>query len=248
MTGESAGLIAFYDHYSERWAEYRQLRPDLDLRERKVLEMLRAGPLAGRVLDIGCGDALLGKHLCCHPGVEYVGLDVSSRTLELAAANLDDCQDYTLVQGDARTLAFGPDYFDVLIMGELIEHFQFPRLITAEARRVARPGSRAIVTTPNYASLCHRVGLLLRGRIAFDVEEHVRLFTYRSFKEFLVANGFHPRRIEGVFYFIDMPWPLLRLRSRGRPLYQRLQVLEHRLLRPFPGLAGWLVADCQIVK
>lgn len=241
-------LVAFYDRYSGRWAEYRRQWPELDLRERKVLELLRAGPLAGQVLDIGCGDALLGKYLCRQPGVEYVGLDTSPRTLELAAANLHNCERYTLVQGDALALAFKPDSFDVLIMGELIEHFQFPRFLAAEARRVARPGARAIVTTPNYASLCHRVGLLLRGRIAFDVEEHIRLFTYRSFKEFLIANGLHPRRIDGVFYLIDMPWPLLTLRSHGRPLLQRLQAWEHRLFHPFPGLAGWLVADCMIVK
>ena len=241
-------LIAFYERYSTRWVKYRELWPNLDLRERKMLEVLHTGLLGGRVLDIGCGDALLGKHLCRQPNIEYVGLDVSLNTLKLATSNLQDCTRYSLVQGNALALPFGSDEFDLVIMGELIEHFQFPRLIAAEARRVARPGSRAVVTTPNYASLCHRIGLLLRGRIAFDVEEHVRLFTYRSFKEFLAANGFIPRRIEGVFYFVDMPWPLLRLRSQEKPLYQRLQMIEHRLLHSFPGLAGWLIADCQIVK
>lgn len=242
---DQSNLITFYDQYSERWTEYRRLWPDLDLRERKVLEVLRDGLLVGRVLDIGCGDALLGKYLCRQPDVEYVGLDVSLRAVEQAASNLRSCRRYALVQGDVTTLAFPSDHFDVLIMGELIEHFQFPQIIASEIRRVARPGARVIITTPNYASLCHRVGLLLRGRIAFDVEEHVRLFTYRSFKEFLAANGFQPRRIEGVFYFIDMPWPLIMLRSHGRPFVQWLQAYEHRLFSPFPGLAGWLVADCK---
>ena len=240
--------VAFYDRYSSRWLPYRQLWPGLDLRERKVLELLQAGSLTGSVLDIGCGDALLGKYLCDQPGIDYVGLDASPRTLELARANLLNCERYSMVQCDALKLAFDSNKFDILILGELVEHFQFPHLIAAEARRVARPGARVIVTTPNYASLCHRVGLFLRGRIAFDVEEHVRLFTYRSFREFLIANGFRPRKIAGVLYFIDMPWPLIMLKSSGRPLIQRIQAWEHRIMQSFPGLAGWSVAECVVEK
>jgi len=240
--------VDYYEQYSTRWKGYRRLWPNLDLRERKVLDLLESVLPGSRILDIGCGDALLGRFICERHAVQYVGLDASRRTLQLAQLNLAGDTRPRLIQGDALHLGLAPATFDVIIMGELIEHFQFPSYLMTEARRVARPGARIIVTTPNYASLAHRIGLLLRGRIAFDVEEHVRLFTYRSLKEFLHHNGLQVQRIEGVFYVIDMPWPLIQLNSQRHFWIRRLQRLEHRLLGWLPSLAGWLIADCTIQK
>jgi 3' terminal RNA ribose 2'-O-methyltransferase Hen1 len=113
---------------------------------------------AARVLDLGCGEGRLVKELLEERQfTEVVGVDVSSRALDIAARrlHLEDLPERqkarvrlltgSLTYADARFAGF-----DAAALVEVLEHVDLDRLASLE--RVvfehARPGS-VVLTTPN---------------------------------------------------------------------------------------------------
>ncbi len=131
--------------------------PLVELRRRAVLAAVRATG-ARTVGDLGCGEGGLTAELLAEPAIErVVAVDVSARTLEIAARRLrldrmteaqrDRLQLFqsSLTYRDERLRGL-----DAAVLVEVIEHVDPPRLDALE-RCVfgdARPGS-VIVTTPN---------------------------------------------------------------------------------------------------
>lgn len=128
-----------------------------DQRLGAVLAALRASG-AKRVLDLGCGEGrLLTALVKDHQFKEIVGVDVSARSLEIAArrlrldrANERQRERLRLLQG---SLTYRDDRlagFDAAVLMEVIEHLEPGRLPALE--RVVFEFSRpttVVVTTPN---------------------------------------------------------------------------------------------------
>ncbi len=113
---------------------------------------------ARRVIDLGCGDGKLLKRLLADPQMrEIVGMDVDSRSLEIAAGRLgleamspEQCERLRLLHGSLvyrdRRLAG----YDAAAVVEVVEHLDPPRLAAFERAvfEFARPRLVAL-TTPN---------------------------------------------------------------------------------------------------
>jgi SAM-dependent methyltransferase len=105
-----------------------------------VLE-LKSG---ARLLDVGCGPGR-HAHALCARGVDVVGIDISQRFVELAAATAEGAGSARFVRSDARRLPFADESFDAavslcqggfgLVPGEDAD-------VVAEMSRVLRPGGR----------------------------------------------------------------------------------------------------------
>ncbi len=103
------------------------------------------------VLDAGCGD---GRLLCelsrRAAGKRLVGIDYSSKAIQLAAAM---CPDVQWMCGDLRDpeLWTDADEFDVVTLIETIEHIPPAELesFVAGLRRRIKPEGRLIVTAPS---------------------------------------------------------------------------------------------------
>ncbi len=145
---------------AERDAAEEQLEVKANLHEQRltaVLAVLRDSG-ARRILDLGCGEGKLLRLLAGDARfTEVVGLDVSTRSLEIARHRLDRMR---LAHGllDRVKLLHGAltyrdariEGFDAAAIVEVIEHLDPPRL-AAFARVVfgcARPGL-VVLTTPN---------------------------------------------------------------------------------------------------
>jgi 3' terminal RNA ribose 2'-O-methyltransferase Hen1 len=112
--------------------------------------------IARRVLDLGCGEGKLLRALLHDPSfTEVVGVDVSSRAVELARQRLERFPEE--VQARARILHGSLMYrderlhgFDAAAVVEVIEHLDPPRLAAFErvVFQFARPGV-VVLTTPN---------------------------------------------------------------------------------------------------
>jgi len=108
------------------------------------------------VLDVGSG---FGRHVyeCARRGARVVALDhAADEVLETrnTLAAMVDAGEITadrligVLRGDARSLPFANDTFDVVITSEVLEHIQDDVAAIAEMVRVLKPGGRFAATVP----------------------------------------------------------------------------------------------------
>jgi SAM-dependent methyltransferase len=92
----------------------------------------------GRIADIGCG--IGHSHRLLAPR-ETVGIDIDADVLE--------GQDREIAAADMRRLPFADGEFDGAIAVHSVEHVPDPERALAETARVVKPGSAAVLVTPN---------------------------------------------------------------------------------------------------
>jgi 3' terminal RNA ribose 2'-O-methyltransferase Hen1 len=122
-----------------------------------VLSVLR-GAGATRVLDLGCGEGKLLRHLLADRQFErIVGMDVSWRSIEIAnnRLKLDQLSErqrarVELLQGSLMYRDRRLEGFDAAAVVEVIEHLDTPRLAAFERVlfEFAKPAT-VVITTPN---------------------------------------------------------------------------------------------------
>ena len=128
------------------------------------LEPLRGG---GRLLDVGCASGLLLKR-ARERGWSVTGVELSPQAVAQARALGLDVHQGTLE--DAR---LAPDAFDVVFMGDVLEHVPDCRATLTEVARLLAPGGHAVVRGPiTTHSLARRAGLALYSMAGREIELH----------------------------------------------------------------------------
>jgi SAM-dependent methyltransferase len=151
----------FWRHYNERvptieeefslWGEYHQHRHEMryDLLADEVREHV---PRGGRILDVGCGSALVADRIR-DLDATYIGFDFGGHHIEYASKKYADITDRTLrtdfCRGDGERLPFEDASVDVVVFSEVIEHLIRPELAVWEISRVLKPGGVLVMTTNN---------------------------------------------------------------------------------------------------
>jgi SAM-dependent methyltransferase len=124
--------------FRARTALYRYQRDPMDIR-RFVLEQA-AWPGEARVLDIGCGPGFyLAKVMEIAPGSHAVGIDLSFGM----AAEARTLAPTTV--GDAQTLPFASDTFDVVIAAHMLYHVPNVDSAVRELARVVALEGRVLI-------------------------------------------------------------------------------------------------------
>ncbi len=110
-----------------------------------VFERLLAGELAGlSLLDVGCGTGRFSQR-ARRRGAKVVALDIGTGLARMTAAKAG----VRAVAGDALSLPFRDNSFDVVVSSETIEHTTSPAAAVGEMARVLRAGGRLALTCPN---------------------------------------------------------------------------------------------------
>ena len=108
-----------------------------------VAELLAELPANPRVLDVGCGDGM--RTLANLGSASAIGLDISRRQVDLAAANVPAA---TVLQGEMTAIPLAADSVDAITAYHAI--FHVPRSqhdqVYAEFARVLRPGGYLLAT------------------------------------------------------------------------------------------------------
>ena len=136
-----------------------------------------------KVLDIGCGDGTLLKHLEMTKRVDARGIELSQKGVnECVALGL------SVIQGDADTdLVDYPDNaFDFVILSQTLQATFRPREVVEQMMRI---GTRAGVSFPNFAHWRVRLALGLGGRMPVTRQlphswyntPNIHFFTIRDF-------------------------------------------------------------------
>lgn len=162
---KSVDWQTFRRHYDERvptieeefdiWGAYHQHRHEMRY-DLVVGEVRVSLPLRGRVLDVGCGSALVADRLVDTDAL-YVGTDLGGHQVSYGASKHLARTDGELRCGFARSTAeqlpFADATFDVVIMSEVIEHLLRPEVAVWEIARVLRPGGTFVMTTNNASEM-----------------------------------------------------------------------------------------------
>ena len=151
----------------------REREAQLSYRTQKALVLGMLGGIQGRILDLGCGPALMEPAFLAR-GLEAWGIDVSPEMIAAGRARVPDPKCH-LATGDACALQFASGFFDAVVSMGLLEYVPDYRPVLREVRRVLRPGGIAIFTVPSRVSPYHLAGRAwrgLRGRSASSLSEN----------------------------------------------------------------------------
>lgn len=165
-----------------------RLRPDLRPDLRHVVDLVAED---ATVLDIGCGDGTLLRHLAAEKRVDGRGIEIKQEGVNACVAN-----GLAVIQGDAdQDLGFYPDQvFDYAILSLTLQATRDPRAVLQDLVRIGR---RAIVSFPNFGHWRVRLSLLTRGRMPVTETlpdpwwstQNVHLCTIRDFTELATKLG-----------------------------------------------------------
>ncbi len=149
---------------------------------------------APNVLEIGCGTGNVSNFLA-QKGYHVTGCEFYREAIDEAWPGYDK------VQGDAATLPFANDSFDIVGMFDVLEHFSDETQILIEARRVLNKNGILVITVPARNELWSRI-----DEIAF----HKRRYSTSDLNLSLTAASFLPMSIEYMFMMLYLPMKLRR--------------------------------------
>jgi glycosyltransferase involved in cell wall biosynthesis/2-polyprenyl-3-methyl-5-hydroxy-6-metoxy-1,4-benzoquinol methylase len=151
---------------------------------------------ASRVLDVGCGEGVLGKRLLASGASEVVGIEAEPAVAARARRNLS-----SVLEGDVETMAlpFGEGHFDCIILADVLEHLRDPWAVLTRLRTYLADTGAIVASIPNVRFL-DVVGRLADGRweyAKFGIldRKHLRFFTRTEMEKLFEDAGF---AIEGI--------------------------------------------------
>jgi SAM-dependent methyltransferase len=160
---------------------------------RRVLEIFRAFPGRGHLLEIPAGEGALAWQLR-KLGYEVTAGDIDPdffKVPPIRCVRLDLNRDFPFEAGE----------FDFISCIEGIEHLQDQFAFVRECHRVLRPGGRLVLSTPNILNLASRLKFLLSGFYSLvprpinefaqvPVFDHINPVTYYQLRYMLHTQGF----------------------------------------------------------
>lgn len=143
-----------------------------------------------RILDVGCGEGVLGAALKADGAVYVAGIELHSSSAERARDRLDQ-----LVEGSVSDaeLPFSVGEFDYLLFADVLEHLADPDSAVQRCLTFLKPGGRLIVSVPNWRFYSVLLRLVADRWSYTDSgvrdRTHLRVFTRYSVEQFVKHNG-----------------------------------------------------------
>lgn len=214
-------MIDYYDE--EKWGETILSKDEIFDREKISLKLIKKySNTEGTMLDVGCGIGFfLNEVKARYPVMKRYGVDYSKYNLKKArtVGVVKRCD-------LNESIPFKDNFFDLVYIGEVIEHVVDPDKVLRESSRVLKKGGKILITTPNLCSWYNRILVLLgiqpifyetstedpqigagimkyikKGKIPVG---HIRIFTKKALVDQLEHKGFKVVAVKGA-HFAALP-------------------------------------------
>lgn len=157
------------------------------------------------VLDVGCGEGLVLRHLQPHIGsIPCKALDLDPVEVADAERNLPFCD---VQVASAYEIPFEPESFDLVMCCEVLEHLDDPARALAEVRRVA--AHHVIISVPREP--LWRALNMVRGAYWSgwgNTPDHVNHWRAGEFESFIGSKFTVLERVN------PLPWTVILARKR----------------------------------
>jgi SAM-dependent methyltransferase len=218
-----------------------------ELLNRQVILDQLSGSSAASLLDCGCGDGGFTAELAQRAGAAVAfGIE-----WDRARARDANHRGVRAVQADLNAnLPFADASFDVVHSNQVIEHLYATDNFLRETRRVLKPDGVVLISTNNLASWHNVISLVLGMQpppmhVSGEViagnsldplrgsehptqgDSHLRIFSFRAFRELLEYHGFAVEVLRGVGYYPLRP-RASRLATRIDPVHGAFLVARLR--------------------
>jgi 2-polyprenyl-3-methyl-5-hydroxy-6-metoxy-1,4-benzoquinol methylase len=191
----------------------------------------RSLPPDARVLDVGCGNGVISRHLG-RMGFNVLGIDVSDKTIE-KARSINPMPNVQFMRKSAEELVASGEKYEAIICSEVLEHLDNPGSLLRVLYQSLADNGKLIVTVPNGSGprelLVTRPVLHLRSRnnwlwraivrvkrmlgyqgttvqSAADNLDHVQFFSRKDLQKLSEQNGFRITRY-GKANFVEDVFP-----------------------------------------
>ncbi|MFA5362965.1 MAG: class I SAM-dependent methyltransferase [Candidatus Omnitrophota bacterium] len=167
----------------------------------KTIDIFR-GVRPGKVLDIGCGDGDYSRRLK-DMGFDIIAGDMDEKRFRYHGEIPFKYCDIT------KSLPFPDNYFDHVLLMEVVEHLRNPYTVLAELARIIKPRGFLVLSTPNILSLKSRFRYLFEG--SYDYFREPPLDQVKNSREVIFNLHLVPYRYHELEYLLNES----RLRVEG---------------------------------
>ncbi|MEL7675839.1 MAG: class I SAM-dependent methyltransferase, partial [Chloroflexota bacterium] len=163
-------------------------------------------------------------------GARLVGLELDDEIIRKAQHNVGSLPGVTLTRGNIYRLPFPDNYFDGVLLSEILEHIDDDVTGLREVYRVLKPGGVVAITVPNanypfwwdpinktLETLFHTK--IRRGPLAGIWANHVRLYRRDDLRAAALAAGFTVE-VERAFTHYSFPFIHNLVYGLGKPLLE----------------------------
>ena len=155
-----------------------------------------------KILDIGCGQGVLGKYLKDKVAANVCGIEITTEHHNVASTVLDRA-----ILGDIESMdmtLIGTD-FNYVIFSDSLEHLVDPGTILQKTKSLMTEDGAILMSLPNVRNFRVTLPLLFRDKWEYTDEglldkTHLRFFTLNSITHLLHESGF---KVE-IFHY-DLP-------------------------------------------
>lgn len=148
-----------------------------------------------KVLNIGVGNGKL-EEISAKSGVDIYALDPSEKAIDNVRNKLNISEKAKV--GYSQNIPFKGDFFDTVIMSEVLEHLPSDVLekTILDVKRVLKKGGRFLITVPYREVLSSNVAICPSCESIFHRWGHEQSFTRESLQSVLEQGGFEVRNNE----------------------------------------------------
>jgi SAM-dependent methyltransferase len=199
----------------------------LRLDERAGLAIQHGKLASGRVvLEPGAGNGEFTKRLAAS-GATVIGVEISSKQVELANNGLESFPNAQVVEGDIAQLNFVDGYFDAIVGNSVLHHFDLAAALP-EMRRVLKEGGWLFFSEPNMLNpqIAVEKNIKCVGRVLQNSPDETAFFRWQI-KATLTRHGFKEVCVRPFdFLHPGTPEPFLQYAQTMSRMLGRIPVIK----------------------